>query len=85
MSIFPERSHPLKWEYLAQTVEESGMVNPDVWIEDLRRVGACRSSINGAEESPTIVCESENTDGLEASFSTICDMKNNRIIIRHHF
>ena len=77
------KSHPLKWSTLQESVERSGMINPDIWIEDLRRYGAC--SINGVEEKPTIVSKDEETDALEASFSTIADVENNRIVIRHHY
>lgn len=80
MSTLQPHSHPLKWRYLKYLVEESGMEDPDVWIEDLRRYGPC-SSIEGT----TLVCESEDTDGVEASFSVIPDVDNNRIIIRHHY
>ena len=74
-----EFSHPLKWEYLKQIVEERGLINPDIWIEDLRNYGPCIGV------KTTVVCESEGTEGVEASFSVISDKKHNRIIIRHHF
>lgn len=77
------KSHPLKWETLRDTIERSGLENPDIWIEDLRRYGACVGK--DGEVKPTIVCEEEDTDAVEASFSTITDKKNNRIIIRHHY
>lgn len=73
------KSHPLKWATLKDAVERSGMKDPDIWIEDLRRYGPCR----GVER--TVVCKSEDTDGVEASFSTLIDVANNRIVIRHHF
>lgn len=76
-------SHPLKWRYLVACVERSGLEDPDVWIEDLRRYGACRT--DGKEIKTILVCKDEDTDGVEASFSTITDKKNNRIIIRHHY
>jgi len=72
-------SHPLKWTTLKEAVECSGMENPDIWIEDLRRYGPC----SGVER--TVVCKDEDTDGVPASFSTIRDAKNNRIVIRHHY
>jgi hypothetical protein len=77
------RTHPLKWSDLIESVERSGMKNPDVWIEDLRRYGAC--SINGEEVKAETWCKHDETDCLEASFSTAVDIKNNRIIIRHHY
>lgn len=73
------KSHPLKWTSLKDAVERSGMDDPDVWIEDLRRYGPC------ADVESAIVCEDEDTDGVEASFSTIIDVLKNRIVIRHHF
>ena len=73
------RSHPLKWGFLVHCIENSGMENPDIWIEDLRRYGPCI----GVERF--VVCKDEDTDGVEASFSVITDIKNNRVIIRHHF
>lgn len=72
------KSHPLKWTTLKDTVERSGLKNPDIWIEDLRRYGPCI----GVERA--VVYEPEGTDGVEASFSTIIDAANNRIVIRHH-
>jgi len=72
-------SHPLKWKELVDQVERMSGENPDVWIEDLRRYGPCQ----GVER--TVVCEDEDTDGVEASFSVIHDKSNNRIVIRHHF
>lgn len=75
--------HPLKWRFLLNEVERSDMEDPDVWIEDLRRYGACMT--DGKENEPILVCKDEDTDGVEASFSVITDKKNNRIIIRHHY
>ncbi len=74
-------SHPLKWEFLVDAVRRSGLTNPDVWIEDLRRYGPCRDGGDFCE--PDVV--GDDTDALEASFSTIIDENNNRIIIRHHY
>ena len=73
------RSHPLKWDELKNDVERSGMDNPDIWIEDLRRYGPC----SGVERC--VVCTDEDTDGVEASFSTLLDTRNNRVVIRHHY
>ena len=73
------KSHPLKWTTLKDAVERSGIENPDIWIEDLRRYGPC----TGVDR--TVVCKDEDTDGVEASFSTITDVANNRIVIRHHY
>jgi len=73
------QSHPLKWAYLVDCVARSGMENPDVWIEDLRRYGPCQ----GVER--TVVSKDEDTDGVEASFSVIKDIEKNRIVIRHHY
>lgn len=79
MTDLQPTSHPLKWKYLVETVNRSGLENPDIWIEDVRRYGPCV----GVER--TVVCGDEDTDGIEASFSTIVDKANNRIIIRHHY
>ncbi len=80
-------SHPLKWEYLKEQIEGSGLDNPDIWIEDLIPVGRC--SIGGKEIEAVPVCtwasgRVENY-GVEASFATVIDKKNNRIIICHHY
>jgi len=83
MNDMQPTSHPLKWKFLLDTVEKSGLINPDVWIEDLRRYGACHQ--NGQEVQPEVVCIDEDTDGVEASFSVITNREKNRIIIRHHY
>lgn len=77
------RSHPLKWSTLLETVERSGMKDPDIWIEDVRNYGPCR--INGEPTKAEVVCKDEGTEAIEASFSVISDAKNNRIVIRHHY
>jgi len=74
------QSHPLKWKALVEAVERSGMENPDIWIEDLRRYGPC-----SGVEPETLVCGCEETDMVEASFSVIRQPRHNRIIIRHHY
>lgn len=73
------RSHPLKWSDLKRQVEQSGMEDPDIWIEDCSRYGRCVDVV------PEMVCEEEDTDAIEASFSPICDTRVNRVTIRHHF
>ena len=73
------KTHPLKWSSLLEDVQRSGMEDPDIWIEDLRRYGP----IKGVER--TVVDMGEDTDGVEASFSVIVDAANNRIVIRHHY
>lgn len=72
-------THPLKWSDLKESVERFELENPDIWIEDVSRYGPC----SGVKAE--LVCQDEDTDAIEASFSTIFDKKNNRIIIRHHF
>jgi len=82
MSDIQPSSHPLKWEWLVDTVERSGMENPDVYIEDFREYGPAQPEnvvvINGGNIEPDTHC-------VEASFSVICDIKNNRIVIRNHY
>jgi hypothetical protein len=75
-------SHPLKWKYLIETVERSGLEDPDICIEDLRENGPC------TPENPIIISGGpyeHDTNAVEASFSVITDIKNNRIIIRNHY
>lgn len=76
----PQNSHPLQWKTLVEAVERSGLKNPDIWIEDVRRYGPCL----GVERT-TIGDEQDETDIIEASFSVITYKKLNRIIICHHF
>lgn len=72
-------SHPLKWRFLVECVTNSGLNDPDIWIEDLGEYGPCIGV------GKTVVCADEGTYGVEASFSVITDRANNRIIIRHHY
>ena len=78
-------SHPLKWKYLLDNVKRCGLENPDVYIEDVRRYGPCQRD-GGPISATTLKLDmSEEVDYLEASFSTIINVKKNFIIIRHHY
>ena len=74
-------SHPLKWAWLVDRIERSGMENPDIWIEDVREYGPAlgvepvRYDYDGAMPP---------TDAIEASACMTFDKKNNRVIICHH-
>lgn len=77
------KTHPLKWLDLVDNVNEYIKEhklgeNPDVWIEDITNCGPC-------SPAPTNTYVNEDTEALEASFATILDFTNNRIIIKHHF
>lgn len=74
-------SHPLKWLDLVDTVKESKMGNPDIWIEDITDCGPCTPVVRKSYGLDT----SDSTEAVEASFSVLRDKKNNRIVIRHHF
>lgn len=70
----------LKWSALVAAVEYSGMENPDIWIEDLNKVGT--SCVEGV---PTESEQVADTYAIQASFATIIDVKKNRIVICHHY
>lgn len=78
------RSHPLRWKDLLETVQNSGMENPDVYIEDLRRYGPARK--NGKPiDAENMYLDGEDVDYIHASFSVIRSPRQNLIIIRHHY
>lgn len=74
-------SHPLKWAWLVECVERSGMDNPDVWIEDVRDYGPCVGVTPYRYEYGGSI---PPTDAIEGSACTTFDKENNRIVICHH-
>ena len=81
MAPYQPTSHPLKWAWLVKQMQDSGMDNPDIWIEDVSDYGPCSDVV---PERIEYGYHMPPTDCIEASACTTFDRDNNRVIICHH-